>query len=380
MSADLIILGASARAAAFSALRAGLIPYAIDQFADCDLCDTCQAVKIENYPADFATLLASAPSAPWIYTGGLENYPRLVAQMAAMRPLYGNPAEVLREVRKPEVLAKRLREAGLAVPALRTSPPVDPSEDEKWLRKPRHSSAGLGIRWHQAGGAPPGTSRSYYQKFIAGASCSAVFVAHGGECELLGATDQQSGSPGLLAEPFLYAGSAGPRMLSAGETSQLQRLGEVLTGDFDLRGLFNVDYVDDGAKIWPLEVNPRYSASIEVLEYALGESFLARHVAQFGPKLPKISKGFNLETCRFAAKGIVYAPTDCRVTARMHQLRKEWNSDPLYPFVADIPREGDLIRRGHPVVTVLAKGPNLVATKGILAERMSEVLTALSVS
>src|SRR5438105_3281580 len=82
----LILLGASIRAAAFSALRAGFTPYAIDLFADRDLAAVGPAVKISRYPQDFLSALAAAPQAPWLYSGGLENYPQLVDRLAAVRP------------------------------------------------------------------------------------------------------------------------------------------------------------------------------------------------------------------------------------------------------------------------------------------------------
>lgn len=378
MRVDIIIVGASARAAAFSALRAGLKPYAIDLFADSDLCAACEAVKIDHYPSDFAKALAVAPAAPWLYTGGLENYPRLIEHMAATRPLFGNPADVLRQVRDPELLAARLRSAGFSVPDSRLAAPADDGTGNRWLRKPRRSSAGLGIRWHHAGNARRDGGREYYQKYIPGASCSAVFAASRGVREFLGATDQQSGVSGLPEQPFLYAGSAGPRILSAEEEEQLKRLGEVLARDFGLRGLFNVDYVHDGQLIWPLEVNPRYSASMEVLEYALGRNLLARHIEGFGLRFPADLDFFVRRASRFAAKGIVYATKDCRVTQHLEKLRDAWNEQPLVPCLADIPRIGDHIRRGQPVATVLAEEETLCAAKLRLEERMKQVATALS--
>src|SRR5437588_46110 len=99
---SLIVLGASARAAAFSARRAGFEPYAIDLFADRDLAAICPSVKIRRYPHDFLVALAAAPQAPWIYTGGLENFPRLVDRLADVRPLLGNSGHVLRRVRDPQ--------------------------------------------------------------------------------------------------------------------------------------------------------------------------------------------------------------------------------------------------------------------------------------
>ena len=118
------------------------------------------------------------------------------------------------------------------------------------------SGAGLGIRRHEPGKNSFTNRGVYYQEFIDGESCSAVFLASGDRCRLLGATDQQFGVPDLPEEPFLYMGSSGPRRVNRAEGEQLSRLGESLTRRFGLQGLFNVDYVYRDSSVWPLEVNP----------------------------------------------------------------------------------------------------------------------------
>ena len=74
---NLIILGATARAAAFSAQRAGMRPWCVDLFADADLARACPArrVALDAFPAGLIDALAGAPDGPVIYTGGLENRP-----------------------------------------------------------------------------------------------------------------------------------------------------------------------------------------------------------------------------------------------------------------------------------------------------------------
>jgi uncharacterized protein len=373
---NIIVVGASARAVAFSALRAGMRPYAIDLFADSDLADACPAVKIERYPSDFERAMAHAPQIPWMYTGGLENYPDLVDRMAALRPLLGNGAGVLREIRNPELLSARLASAGFTMPEIRSSPPESGSE-KQWLLKPRRSSAGLGIRRANSADRRVAAKNSYFQQFIPGASRSAVFVAQNGDCELLGVTSQHSGVSGLSDEPFLYAGSA-VFDSQAGESSRLKELGEVLTRDFALRGLFNVDYVHDGRQIWPLEVNPRYSASMEVLEYSLGKNILALHLAEFESS-PQFSLGFSRSPRpRHVVKRIVYAARACTVTPGLNQLRSAWNVEARLPSLADIPRSGDRILRGQPVATVIVDGASPDEVERVLVERVKAVEQTLS--
>ncbi len=87
----LILFGASVRAAAFSAIRAGLRPWCCDLFADADLQNVCpaRALPPADYPEGFVEVCARAPAGPWMYTGALENYPALIERMSKLRTLWG---------------------------------------------------------------------------------------------------------------------------------------------------------------------------------------------------------------------------------------------------------------------------------------------------
>ena len=80
---SVVIIGASTRATAFSADRAGLRPWCIDLFADADLERRfpVRRVPIEKYPRGLIAAMRDAPEGPVIYTGGLENHPELIGQI-----------------------------------------------------------------------------------------------------------------------------------------------------------------------------------------------------------------------------------------------------------------------------------------------------------
>src|SRR5262245_28665656 len=62
---NLLIFGASVRAAAFSALRAGMRPWCADLFADADLRGRCPAMQLPGrYPLDFLKLIDSEVPGP----------------------------------------------------------------------------------------------------------------------------------------------------------------------------------------------------------------------------------------------------------------------------------------------------------------------------
>ena len=136
MGVDVIVVGASARAAAASARRAGFRPYGIDLFGDADLRAIAPVVRCptDRYPHGLPDLLANAPAAPWFYAGGLENHPDLVAVMARLRPLWGNGPDALRRVRSPRALAAALAEAGVPGPEVRPADDPPPTDWQPYFR------------------------------------------------------------------------------------------------------------------------------------------------------------------------------------------------------------------------------------------------------
>src|SRR5688572_12519529 len=195
-----IVLGASARAAAFSARRAGFAPFAIDLFADLDLAALCPTIKISQYPREFFAALEAAPIAPWLYTGGLENHPRLVDRLGDIRPLLGNSGSALRRVRSPRRLTDVVNAAGLQFPIVAASL-TKTHVEQRWLVKPRRSGGGLGIRFATLDDVQRRPRGAYFQQHVAGETASAVFVAAGGEARLLGATRQLLGHDFSLDRP-----------------------------------------------------------------------------------------------------------------------------------------------------------------------------------
>src|SRR5262245_19294559 len=86
----LLIIGASTRAAAVSAVPAGLQPTCVDLFADSDLAGLCPVVRLpaKDFPAGFQRAAQLAPPGPFIYVGGLENHPEIVASISRSRALW----------------------------------------------------------------------------------------------------------------------------------------------------------------------------------------------------------------------------------------------------------------------------------------------------
>jgi len=290
-----------------------------------------------------------------MYTGGLENHPELVDRISARRPLWGNSGDVLRRVRDPVQLADALSAAQLAHPAIAVNAARLP-RDGSWLVKRRHGSGGRHVRpWNVRTGTLPGPPDDwYFQERVEGTPCSGVFLAAGDGCRLLGVTRQLIGPAWTHAGRWQYAGSIGPLMLAERRLDEWRRIGRCLAESFRLTGLFGVDAVADASCVRPVEVNPRYTASVEILERAFSIAAIAWHAnACRDGGLPDFLPPWPQATC---GKAILYARTNYRVSAETTEsLLRETDGQP-WPAVADIPPMGAEIRVGQPVATVFATG------------------------
>lgn len=289
---------------------------------------------------------------PWMYTGGLENVPWLIDSLSRARPLWGCDSSAVRKARSPAFLSEALKNVGISSPAFSSSPP-DRASQKQWLQKPLLGAGGIGIQLYN-GNEPP--ENVFFQEWIPGQSCSAVFIATQDGTTLYGILEQLIGQLWLHKGAFHYCGNLGPSILSDQATSQVQQLGRVVASECGLRGIFGIDFILQDDTPWLVEVNPRYTASVEVLEYALGLPLLALHRIAFDPSatIPAPSPTDS----KFVGKAIYYAPQDL-----LFPEDGPWElalQSPFQPFVlppfADIPLAGEVIKKGHPVLTLLAQG------------------------
>jgi len=322
-------------------------------FADRDL-DTIAVARRcppELYPTGVLQLLDDAPDVPVLYTGAFENYPHLIDAIAVRRPIRGCAADAVEKVRDPDVLA-----SVTPVPGLRSCKAVTGASfagklkrlvirytaGHGYLLKPRRSAGGIGVKFARKGRHLL-ANHYYLQQYIRGLPLAAVFVTDGWSVKLLGVTEQIIGDRDFGVRGFRYAGSIGPVPLSTQSRAALAHLGVSLAQQCDLRGVFGVDFVmDDDENIWPVEVNPRYVTSIEIIERATGIAALGNWpVKPPDPRLVHAQEPVH-------GKAVLFAPVD----GTAPDLYSLFESDE----VADVPAPGEAVRAGRPVCTVFASG------------------------
>jgi predicted ATP-grasp superfamily ATP-dependent carboligase len=350
-----LIAGVSTRALAASACRAGYRVTAVDAFGDADLHAVADVVPLRRdgaapYTAALAAKAARASDATLVaYTSNFENHPGAVTTLARGRRLLGNPPAVLERVRNPILLMRALAGRGFAVPATRASAPSVALDRRRWLLKPRSSGGGHGTSPWRRG--RPVSRRHYLQERIAGVPGSVVFAADGHRATVLGLSRQLVGEPAFGARGFRYCGS----LLAAPGAPLFERQAELLevatelasavSAAFGLWGLNTLDFIARGGVPFPIEVNPRYSASMELVERATGVSLFALHVDACAGRLPTPPR----PATRIVGKAIVFARHDLVV-----DQPRRWTDAEL----ADVPHPGERILRGQPICTVLAAAPD----------------------
>ncbi len=396
---ELLLVGASVRSAAVSAVRAGMHVVTADLFGDRDIPPQCVVVRVDDYPQGLHEVASRWSPRYWMYTGGIENHSDLVEAISLRHALLGNRASTLARVRDPWLLRSVLKGQQIDYPEIRVERPE--ADGVGWLRKAHSSCGGLQISacpslfvrpardpGHEQ--KPPAATPTswadsmlsgderggfYYQRYVRGVSCGAVFLACCGRARLWGVTRQLVGCRWAGSSGFRYVGSVGPVRLGTRLTAELQRVGQCLAEEFELRGLFGVDLIVAGSRLWVLEVNPRLTASVEIVEQASGLNAMALHWAACrGESLPDLTEASGP---LLYGKAIVSASRDGNVNAQFYEdlaaCKPEGNSAEYGDRLADLPQEGTRIGAGHPILTVFAQGHRLASVVRRLRCRAAEV-------
>ena len=355
----ILITGVSTRAIAESAVSSRHEIITLDYFGDRD-----QKGLVENYsllrefklPFNAKSLLQASSQLLFdavVYISNLENHPNVVSKLARDRVLFGNSDDVLRRVRDWRALRQFCNEEEIRCPVT-LLPGEERNADPavRWLYKPILSGGGNGITpWK----GQPLYENHILQAHVEGKPASMAFAADGQRSVVIGLTEQIIGQKELGAKGFRWCGNILPLNLNSLNQDAflriIERIATQLTNHFGLRGINGVDFVvaegPDGRPCpFLVEVNPRYTASMELIERAFGLNIFSAHLEAIAGRLPDFSLVEHLEG-PYIGKGIVFA----RKPVTMSET-KEW----MERGRRDIPFPGERIEAGHPVCTVMAEG------------------------
>ncbi len=341
--ADVILIGASVRALATSARRAGDDPLCVDLFRDADLVahhpDAIHC-PLDQYPHGFPAILETLPPLPVIYGGGFENYPDVIEAISRRHHLWGNPAGVLRRVRDPFVLADRYAQCHERFPRVtRHHPGGNPA---RWLKKRYASSAGRGVT-HTTPTDVAGPEH-YFQVRVPGRPLSGAYFSDGTAFRI-GVSEQLIGCDWLNAKPYWYCGNVGPLSITDTVLRDMDFIARVAAESFNVRGCFGIDVILNGKFVHLIEINPRYTASNELYErYWPDWAILRSHKVGFFGGITKYKPLPLRDEC--LGKAIWHTPFPCRATYHPEDLPQD--------TYADLPHHGQAFGANEPFVTMFA--------------------------
>lgn len=331
-----LIAGYGTRHIASSARRAGYRVCAADHFCDYDLGwyadDYVPFENRDDLPSAIQTLASRNQIDHLILASGAESiiYPDL--------PLAGSdPAIIGRFLDKNEI-QHFFKE--IAVP----QPPLADEDEYPVIVKPFVGGGG----WRNAIVSNPKEKNAWKevfnlpylcQRIVEGTPVSVSCISNGKRAVAISTNEQFM--RGDERARFGFAGSITPSGHPLAD--EAMTMAEYIVEKSELKGSVGVDFLLSDEVI-AIEVNPRFQASLDTIEIAMGVNLFSLHMDACCRGIVP-SKRPQPQQC--AVRRILFAESDCVVPDDLTQYRS---------FIADIPRPGTTFEAGRPIISIIGCG------------------------
>lgn len=403
---DLLIIAASARALAQSAVKAGLRPAVMDAFGDRDT--RAAAVSASRVPLTAEGLAPDALQKAfrrdtarfgatlkgWVAGPGIENCSGLLDGFARQLPLLGNQPDVFRRC-ADHTMPALAADCGLPcvpwhenLPALSKSPLAsggahiqhiaDTTNDEGMHIQHAVGTMSDGGNTHNrhavgtannssvcnrhADGAADNSSahirhnatatdddsgkQRYHQTYLPGVGVSHLFVADGQNAVTLGFSTQWH-SRHCRRRPFAYGGAVNRCALSGAARARAEEGAQALTAALGLRGINNADYLYCAGRLYFLELNPRPGATLALYDGDYPRGLLDVHLRACRGHLAAPRPAPAVRAC-----AVMYAAANTVLPEHF-----DWPRE-----ACDVPVAGGVFRAGEPLCSLMAEGGETAPT------------------
>ena len=367
----ILIAGLSGRSLAASARRAGFVPLVVDCFGDEDTQELTGGAlhvmpKAFRFGFKSGSLIAAldglqtrcgAKPIGVLLGSGFEDSPDVIADISKRFPVLGCDAATVRAVKNPSYFFSALRSLGITHPETRREPPA--VGDAVWFSKRIGGSGGTHIKRLDRD-APVTTARHYYQAKAKGRALSVTALMTDAGPAVAFTQSWLSQTEDL---PCRYGGTVGaidvePELEAYLVDTVLAVTRQLEEDGYALRGLVSFDFMVDEDVALLLEINPRPTASLDVLDDAAG-TLMTTHIlaATGGDALDHLAQSWQPAT---SAVGYLYADKgDLRVS------KVDWPD-----WCADRPPVATIIPQHGPVASVIARAPSVEAAQQSCIERL----------
>jgi predicted ATP-grasp superfamily ATP-dependent carboligase len=332
----------------------------MDMFGDIDTRSQSNFHPLNDYPTDCLSLLSDVRPDAICVTGAMENHYSILQELTTRATLLAPAVDQIARLRDPANLQSVLTNSNWQYPRTFASNEHLPDDETLWLKKPIASAAGQGIHAFDSNNLSSLEPTKIIQERISGRNISVSFLMHPARTDLLGCTEQLLGHRELQASEFQYCGSIGPLHIAPSINKKLQELGEFLQHEYSLRGLIGVDLILDDDQLWLIEINPRYTASMELFESQFNRSMIQLHLDSFS-KNPATFTRID-HAGRHYGKAVLFARETTQIP---NEFQPIWQAalKCQQPTVADLPPIGAIVQAGHPLFTIFAHSKSTAETR-----------------
>jgi predicted ATP-grasp superfamily ATP-dependent carboligase len=350
----LLVVAQGGRFIAQSATRAGYSVRVADCFGDSDTLEAaeqwCPLPAISDLNPQHILALIEQLSADQpcqlICGTGVEKFYPVLRQLPAHIQLAGNSAETMARLREPQAFFSLLEQLKLPYPP--TSLHSPPAADS--LLKDLHTAGG---QLKKASNNPLSAGQCY-QKLINGESFSVLFLADGKQANILGWNRQLN-----RVGHYQLAKLRQPEVPQAPIKKALTAAVDLLIKEAGLKGFNSLDFIVDKAGRWYLlEVNPRISASLELLNPV---DWVHWHIEACAGRLATAP---HAEKARVSILEYLFAERTLQVSHH-----------PLWPQQChDLPAANSTIDSGMPICTLVVEADTLQAAEQRLRQVKNSVM------
>lgn len=385
-----LVVGFSCRALAQSVRRSGMDPWVIDCCGDLDTLDIATRYSpidsLDNCPLLTETIASWRSEGEFggvFFAGGIERLPSIY-----LAPNVSSGSISFSRMRSWETWMRWALQSGMEFPethsivGLKSSGHVLPwtegENDDTWLIKDHWQAGGLGIsrfdpvvgtrNFEWGRNAWESSDRLLLQRQIEGEGVGVSFLSGKTGAVAIGGVNALPLHPHPWSD-FIYRGSSGPMALEPQEWERLDNFAERVTQESGWLGVWNADFLRTADDRWVLlEINPRWSAGMELLDRNWEHSIAWHHHNVCGNALePLFWDEQKRLICRErlqidapVRKEILYLAKPWRATERAitGMWERRWeipftSSEPCW--VADIPRADTELGAGFPLCSLFTR-------------------------
>lgn len=389
---NIIISGFSSRALVETAAKSDCKIYSFDYFGDQDLKKyTADYFSIKNSPGSHYSLKVlfkmirnflkenTNKKFYFIYTSSWDNHPELLSKLEGLDNLVfaANSSEIIYNLSAKNGLInlfKVINKTAFKTPEIIFDKDVIKEKinnnrfsnsEKKYLLKPLKSGGGKEIQllyslrdYNKIKGKIK-NDNYYFEEYIDGKLYSAQFGADSKNSRLLSITEQLNALN--TDNPFQYGGNI---LIKADEQLRkaLQETADLLTKTYSLKGINGFDFIIKDDELYFLELNPRFTAAVELLLPIYSEDVFKIY---FKKNLAKnyLHKLLNTDI-KESGKLIYYAQEDLKIKNDLKNLNNKSIRDSVTEFdqsdyfIKDLPKIGEEFLKGDPVFTLIINADN----------------------